>query len=201
MNAAVAGARWPVVGARGSLLVIGLLVLAFATPCEAGLTGAAELSAVYESILDARFDRADEQLKHTCPPAPAEACQILGVVSLWWRIQINPENRTDDRLFSERAAAAIGAAERWTKREPQRAEAWFYVAGAYAPLVQWQILRGERVSAARNGNRIRVIRMSRSESVAMGVPPSRWPRARLRNLYRSARRAGPIRWPTSLLGW
>ena len=45
--------------------------------------------------------------------------------------------------------------------------------------------------------------MSRSESVAMGIPPSRWPRARLRNLHRSARRAGPycpadgpIRWPT-----
>jgi len=157
----VAGAWWPPVGARGSLLavrgsllVIGLLILA--TPCEAGLTGAAELSAAYESILDARFDRADEQLKHACPPAPAEACQILGVISLWWRIQINPESRTNDRLFSERAAAAIAAAEKWTTREPQRAEAWFYVAGAYAPLVQWQILRGERVSAARNGNRIRV---------------------------------------------
>jgi len=38
----------------------------------------------------------------------------------------------------------------------QNAESWFYLAGAYAPLVQWQILRGERVSAARNGNRIRV---------------------------------------------
>ena len=37
------------------------------------------------------------------------------------------------------------------------------------------------------------IRMSRSESVAMGIPPSRWPRARLRNLHRSARRTGPIR--------
>ena len=150
------GARSSLLGARGTLLVVGLLVLAFATPSEAGLTGAAELSAVYESILDARFDRADEQLKHACPPAPAEACQILDVVSLWWRIQINPENRTDDGVFSERAEAAIAAAERWTKREPQRAEAWFYLAGAYAPLVQWQILRGERVSAARGGNRIRV---------------------------------------------
>jgi hypothetical protein len=148
-------------GARGSGLatrssVLGLLVLALAAPCEAGLTGAAELSAVYESILDARFDRADEQLKHACPPAPAEACQILDVIALWWRIQINPENRSDDRRFAERANGAIAAAERWTKREPQRAEAWFYLAGAYAPLVQWQILRGERVSAGRNGNRIRV---------------------------------------------
>jgi tetratricopeptide (TPR) repeat protein len=149
------GARRSQLGTRGSGLGIGLLILALASPCEAKLTGAAQLSAVYESILDARFDRADEQLKHACPPAPAEACQILGVVAMWWRIQINPENRADDRLFNERASAAIAAAERWTKREPQRAESWFYLAGAYAPLVQWQTLRGERVAAARNGNRIR----------------------------------------------
>jgi len=133
-----------------------VLILALASPCEAKLTGAAQLSAVYESILDARFDRANEQLNHACPPAPAEACQILGVIAMWWRIQINPENRTDDRPFNERAEAAIAASDRWTKREPQNAEAWFYLAGAYAPLVQWQVLRGERLSAARNGNRIRV---------------------------------------------
>lgn len=133
-----------------------VLILALASPCQAKLTGAAQLSAVYESILDARFDRADEQLKHACPPAPAEACQVLGVVAMWWRIQIDPENRADDRRFSERAAAAIAAADGWTKREPQRAEAWFYLAAAYAPLAQWQILRGERVAAARGGNRIRV---------------------------------------------
>jgi tetratricopeptide (TPR) repeat protein len=131
-------------------------MLALASPSEATLTGAAQLSAVYESILDARFDRADEQLKQTCPPAPAEACQVLSVVALWWRIQIDPENRADDRRFSERGAAAIAAADRWTKREPQRAEAWFYLAAAYAPLVQWQVLRGERVAAGRGGNRIRV---------------------------------------------
>ena len=131
-------------------------MLALTSPCEASLTGATQLSAVYESILDARFDRADEQLKHACPPAPAEACKILDVVALWWRIQINPENRADDRRFTERAEAAIAAADQWAKREPQRAEAWFYLASAYAPLVQWQVLRGERVSAARNGNRIRV---------------------------------------------
>jgi hypothetical protein len=131
-------------------------MLALAAPCKAELTGAAQLSAVYESILGARFDRADEQLKQACPPAPSEACQILDVVALWWRIQLNPANSTDDRRFTARAEAAIAAADNWTKREPHRAEAWFYLAGAYAPFVQWQILRGERVSAARNGNRIRV---------------------------------------------
>jgi hypothetical protein len=141
-------------GTRGSGLAV--LILTLAAPCEAKLTGEAQLSAVYESILGARFDQVEQQLTHACPPAPSEACQILGVVALWWRIQINPENRADDRLFNERASAALEAAEKWTKREPQHAESWFYLAGAYAPLVQWQILRGERVSAARNGNRIRV---------------------------------------------
>jgi tetratricopeptide (TPR) repeat protein len=141
-------------GTRGSGLAV--LILALAAPCEAKLTGEAQLSAVYESILGARFDQAEQQLTHACPPAPPEACQILGVVAMWWRIQINPENRSDDRLFNERASAAVEAAESWTKREPRRAESWFYLAGAYAPLVQWQILRGERLSAARNGNRIRV---------------------------------------------
>jgi hypothetical protein len=140
--------------ARQSL--IALLLLAYSIPCDATLTGAAQLASVYDSILDARFDRADEQLKHACPPAPAEACQILGVVAMWWRIQINPDNRSDDRVFNERAGAAIAAADAWTRREPQKAEPWFYLAGAYAPFVQWQIIRGERVSAARNGNRIRV---------------------------------------------
>jgi hypothetical protein len=140
--------------ARGSRLAI--VVLALATPCEAKLTGAAQLAVLYDSILDARFDRADEQLKHACPPAPSEACQVLGVVAMWWRIQINPDNRSDDRLFNDRATAAIAAAEAWTRREPQKAEPWFYLAGAYAPLVQWEIIRGERLSAARHGNRIRV---------------------------------------------
>jgi tetratricopeptide (TPR) repeat protein len=135
---------------------LAVLILALAFPCDAALTDAAQLSAVYDSILGARFDRADEQLKQTCPPAAPEACQILGVVSIWWRIQINPDDRANDRLFNERAAAAIASADAWTRREPQRAESWFYLAGAYAPLVQWQIIRGERLQAARNGNRIRV---------------------------------------------
>ena len=40
-------------------------------------------------------------------------------------------------------------------REPQRAEAWFYLAGSYAPLVQWRVLRGERLAAARDGKKIK----------------------------------------------
>ena len=78
---------------------------------------------------------------------------------------------TPPRQPLERAAAtAIEAAERWTKREPQRAEAWFYLAGAYAPLVQWRILRGQRLAAARDGDRIKsaLERALDARSVAAG---------------------------------
>ena len=37
------------------------------------------------------------------------------------------------------AAEAIAAKCRVDRREPQRAEAWFYLAGSYAPLVQWRV--------------------------------------------------------------
>lgn len=155
-------------GIGGWWLVIGIVVILMPAPAEAGLTGAARLSAVYELILAADFDRADAELKSTCP-APAEACRTLEAVSLWWRIQIDPENRSRDRLFNERARAAVKAAEAWTERDPKNAEAWFYLAGAYAPLVQWQVLRGERFGAARNGNRVRealLLALERDPSMA-----------------------------------
>ena len=139
---------------KSSNVVLACSLLALASSADA-LTGAEQLALVYESILSARFDRADAQLKQTCPPAPEPACRALGAMSLWWQIQIDPDNRSRDRLLNERARAAVNAAEAWTKREPRSAEAWFYLASSYAPLVQWQVLRGERVSAARNGNRIR----------------------------------------------
>lgn len=146
--------------ARGSRLGATLLLVmsCVARPAHAALSEGPRLAAVYNSILNAQFDRADAQLKQACPPAPAEACQVLDVVSRWWQIQINPdtpEGRGRDQGFLDRAAAATKAAGAWTKREPRRAEAWFYLAGSYAPLVQWQVLRGERLAAARNGSRIR----------------------------------------------
>ena len=41
-------------------------------------------------------------------------------------------NRRSTGASTELAAAAITACDSWTKREPQRAEAWFYLAGSYA---------------------------------------------------------------------
>ena len=39
--------------------------------------------------------------------------------------------------------------------EPERAEAWFYLGAAYGARVQWQVLRRERLAAARDGKRIK----------------------------------------------
>ena len=135
-----------------------LLLSCIARPAHAALTEGPRLAVIYNTILNAQFDRADALLAQTCPPAPASACHVLDVVSLWWLIQINPESpdrQQQDQRFLERAAAATKAADAWTKREPQRAEAWFYLASSYAPLVQWQVLQHDRLAAARNGSRIR----------------------------------------------
>src|ERR1051325_5814145 len=84
-----------------------LAFAAFPPGCEAALTGANKLSAVYELILSAQFTQADAQLMSTCPPALVEACRTLEAVSLWWQIQIDPDNRSRDQRFNERARAAV----------------------------------------------------------------------------------------------
>jgi hypothetical protein len=143
------------VNRRSASLVLLLLAAPTGSPAGAALTEASRLAAVYDTILAARFDRVEAQLKQACPPAPAEACAVLGVVSLWWQILMDPESRQLDDRFNDRAAAAIAASDAWTKREPGRAEAWFYLAGSYGPLVQWRVLRGERLAAARDGKKIK----------------------------------------------
>jgi tetratricopeptide (TPR) repeat protein len=120
-----------------------------------GLTGAARLARVYDTIFDARFEQVAAELANACPPSPKEVCIVLQVVSLWWQIQLDPNNRALDGQFEQRVNAAIAIAEAWVKREPQRAEAWFYLGGAYGARVQWRVLRGERVTAARDGKRIK----------------------------------------------
>ncbi len=140
---------------RSSSVALACSLVALASPSQAALTGADRLTVVYDSILAAQFDRADAQLREACPPAPAQACTVLGVASLWWRIQIDPDNRTRDERFTELARAAVKSTDAWTEREPKNPEGWFYLAASYASLVQWQALRGERIGAARNGNRVR----------------------------------------------
>jgi tetratricopeptide (TPR) repeat protein len=154
-----AGSRVSPRTARG---VAGLLIAALAilpagtqTPASTSLTESDRLVSIYDTILAARFDEAARALAGACPPAPLEACLTLEVVARWWRIVIDPMDPARDAAFRQAALTAVGAAERWTEREPARAEAWFYLAGAYGPLVQWRVLRGERLTAAREGGRIK----------------------------------------------
>jgi tetratricopeptide (TPR) repeat protein len=123
-------------------------------PAE-GLTGEVQLLRAYDAIFDARFDDVPPILARTCGPAPAEACQLLAAVTVWWQIQLDPASLARDASFQSKVDAAIAAADAWTRREPQRAEAWFYLGGAYGARAQWRVLRGERLGAARDGKRIK----------------------------------------------
>jgi hypothetical protein len=126
-----------------------------AASADAGLTAGSQLAGVYNLILAAQFDRAEAALRDACPPAPKEACQTLEAAAIWWRISIDPDNQSHDRALTAAAQTAIASATAWTKREPERGEAWFYLAAAHAPLVQWRVQRGHRVAAARDGKKIK----------------------------------------------
>ena len=120
-----------------------------------GLTGGPQLVRAYDAIFDARFTELRGLLARTCPPAPEEACQLLDAVGVWWQIQLDPASLARDAAFQSKVDAAIAATDAWTKREPQRAEAWFYLGGAYGARAQWRVLRGQQVGAARDGKRIK----------------------------------------------
>ena len=120
-----------------------------------GLTAASQVARTYEAIMDARVAEVPSRLSDTCPPAPPEVCQLLGVVSAWWQIQQDPLSRSRDAAFEKQADDAIEAIDRWTRREPGRAEAWFYLGGAIGARAQWRVLRGETLAAARDGKRIK----------------------------------------------
>ncbi len=135
-----------------SALLSGLLISSVAAQ---GLTTETQLRGVYDAIFDARFDEVPQLLARTCPQAPTEACQLLDAVGIWWQIQLDPESLARDSQFQSRVDAAIESAEAWTRREPQRAETWFYLGGAYGARAQWRVLRRERLGAARDGKRIK----------------------------------------------
>jgi hypothetical protein len=79
----------------------------------------------------------------------------LDATRVWWRIQLDPESRAHDAELSQLMEAAIAAANAWAAREPERAESWFYLGAAYGVRVQWRVLRGQRLAAARDGKRIK----------------------------------------------
>jgi tetratricopeptide (TPR) repeat protein len=134
------------------------LVCLFAHPVSAqqtGITAAAIVARAYDQVLNADFERLAKDLPATCPPAPQVACLGLEALSLWWQIQLDPESRRLDTTFLTKVNAAIAEAERMTKAEPDRAEAWFYLGAAYGVRAQFRVHRVERLAAARDGKRIK----------------------------------------------
>jgi tetratricopeptide (TPR) repeat protein len=83
------------------------------------------------------------------------ACLGLRALATWWEIQLDPESRFLDPRFLREVEEAIAEAGAWTRREPARAEAWFYLGAALGVRGQWRVLREERVAAARDGKRIK----------------------------------------------
>ena len=141
-------------GLAGLLSIAMLLPAGNRTVVSSDLRGVEGLVRAYDSILEARFDQADAELRRACPPAPAEACEVLAATALWWRIQLDPDSLALDAEFSNAADRAIASTEAWVERDELSAEAWFYMGAAYAVRVQWRVLRDEKLSAARDGKRI-----------------------------------------------
>ena len=76
--------------------------------------------------------------------------------ALWWRIQLDDQSTALDAEFGrEGRTRRSRPPSRGPMREPERAEAWFYLGAAYGARVQWRVLRGERLAAARDGKRIK----------------------------------------------
>jgi tetratricopeptide (TPR) repeat protein len=137
-----------------SIVAIGLLASTLDAQ-QRGLTAAPTVARAYDRILNADFDGLAGALASTCPPAPSVSCLGLEALSLWWQIQLDPDSRRLDAAFITSANAAIAEAERMTKAEPKRAEAWFYLGAAYGVRAQFRVHRVERLAAARDGKRIK----------------------------------------------
>jgi len=143
-------------GGRSRLCsVLSLLLMAPAVSAgAAALTSPEPLIKTYELILDARFDEAERQLKSSCPPAPQPACDVIGAVNDYWRLLLTPEDTSRDAAMLARINASIASTEAWVASEPKRAEAWFYLGGAYGTRVLLRGQRGQYLAAARDGKRI-----------------------------------------------
>jgi len=139
-------------------LVMGLgVLLALPSSVDAGsLRGADAVAKVYDAILDADFVRAEKLTADACPPAPEEACLVLDASRLLWTIQLDPEQTRLDAAFTASVTRAIDETYAWTRREPKNAEAWFYLGGAYGARVQWRVMRGQTLPAARDGKQIKL---------------------------------------------
>ena len=74
----------------------------------------------YDLILDADFDELTKTLPATCPPAPVVACRGLEALSLWWQIQLDPDNRSARRALPGRGRRPRSPKpSAWTAAEPR----------------------------------------------------------------------------------
>ena len=80
---------------------------------------------------------------------------MLEALALWWEISLDPDSRVHDARFTHAVEQAITAGGEWTLREPERAEAWFYLGATYGARAQWRVLRRQRLSAAHDGKHIK----------------------------------------------
>ena len=88
------------------------------------------------------------------PTRPVEACQALAAVGDLVADLLDPESRRSTPGSKRPPRPRLPPPARGPPRAGPR-RSWFYLAGAYAPLVQWRVLRGERLAAAREGKRIK----------------------------------------------
>jgi tetratricopeptide (TPR) repeat protein len=79
---------------------------------------------------------------------------VLRAVTDYWRILLDPEDTDRDAGLLQRIETSIASAEAWVAREPKRAEAWFYLGGAYGTRVLLRGHRSQYLAAARDGKRI-----------------------------------------------
>lgn len=141
-------------GLAGVVLAAPVTPALHAAPVR-GLTQAPLLAHAYDLVYDADFAGAEADLKRACGPAPSQACDVIGVAALWWRLYFDLDNRSLDEAFKARVNAVIARGEQWAAREPERAEAWFYLGAAYGARVQYHAQRSEYLAAARDGKRIK----------------------------------------------
>ncbi len=141
--------------ARWTALVCLVLAAAARVAAAGSIPYAPALARCYDAILDARFEDAEAEIAKACGPAPSETCALMRANSTWWQIQMNPNDRSKDRTFEPQLDRAIDRITQWTAREPKRADAWFFLGAAYGLRVQFRVLRGERLAAARDGKRIK----------------------------------------------
>jgi tetratricopeptide (TPR) repeat protein len=137
------------------LLLLPVFFIASPSASAGSLPYAPALARCYQAILDARFDDAETEISGACGPAPKETCGLMRATAAWWRIQIDPGDKSRDAAFRSQIDAVIAAVEAWAAREPKRADAWFFVGASYGLRVPFRALRGERLAAARDAKQVK----------------------------------------------